>query len=43
MRERNPNQGTEFSFSRFLVPHLMGVQHELASGIRKGNGKRRMV
>ena len=25
-RERNPLQSTEFSFTRFLVPHLMGYQ-----------------
>jgi hypothetical protein len=25
-RERNPNQSTEFSFTRFLVPYLMGYQ-----------------
>jgi lipopolysaccharide biosynthesis glycosyltransferase len=25
-RERNPKQSTEFSFSRFLVPHLMDYQ-----------------
>jgi hypothetical protein len=25
-RERNPKQSTAFSFSRFLVPHLMGYQ-----------------
>jgi hypothetical protein len=25
-RERDPRQSTEFSFSRFLVPHLMGYQ-----------------
>lgn len=25
-RERNPKQSTDFSFTRFLVPHLMGYQ-----------------
>jgi hypothetical protein len=25
-RERNPKQSTAFSFTRFLVPHLMGYQ-----------------
>ena len=33
-RGRDPKQSTAFSFTRFLVPHLMGYQGGIVYGLR---------